>query len=59
MREHLRHVTKNFKDPVLLPISAEEDDIRNYIQIELAKESIVPSIQKKILEALIAHAKGM
>jgi hypothetical protein len=59
MREHLRYIVKIFKDPVILPISAEEHDVRNYLQIELAKESIVPSIQKKILETLTAHAKGM
>ena len=59
MREHLRYIIKIFKDPVILPISAEEHDVRNYLQIELGKESMVPSIQKKILETLTAHAKGM
>jgi hypothetical protein len=60
MRPHLECVrSKLYVDPVVLPIAADEQDIQNFLQIELAKRDMAGSLRTKIKDRLTDTAQGM
>jgi hypothetical protein len=60
MRPHLEGVRSKLSvDPVVLPIAADEEDIQNFLQIELAKRDMADSLRTKIIERLTDTAQGM